>query len=248
MSGKHKEFFAEFYDILHEGNYSHKIYVEKLREYGEDILELGSGTGRILIPLIENDYNAVGIEKCEDMIALCNKKSKGKAEVIKGDGKIFSLDRKFNVVLASCNFINKFNKIEDLVSMFKCAKEHLKDNGVFIIDCSLPYMELMVNSNGLEETFEFYNKENSTKIVDKFKATYDFTHSKEVNERILEEYKGEELLRRAEVKEEITYYMPRELKAIIELSGLKIIKESGSLKKDIPIEGNAGEMILYCTA
>lgn len=248
MNSGCKGFLAEFYDIFHESNYNYKTYVERLKEYGQDILELGSGTGRILIPLIENDYNALGIESCEDMISLCNKKSQGKAKVIKGDAKKFYLGRKFDVVLASCNFINKFNKVEDLVSIFKCAKEHLKDNGIFIIDCSLLYMELMVNSNGLEETFEFFNKERKTKIVDKVKSTYDFTNSIEVTERILEEYRGEELLRKAEVREELTYYMPRELKAIIELSGLRIMKESGSLKEDIPIEGNASEMIIYCTA
>lgn len=46
-------FFAEFFDRLHAGCGDADVYPVLLKAYGKKILEQGSGTGRIAIPLAE---------------------------------------------------------------------------------------------------------------------------------------------------------------------------------------------------
>ena len=63
-------FFAEFFDMLHEGCEDAEQYVSLLGTYGKKILELGSGTGRIVIPLAKAGFQVTGIEFESDMISL----------------------------------------------------------------------------------------------------------------------------------------------------------------------------------
>lgn len=242
-------FFAEFYDILHARNNDTKIYENILREFGNDILELGCGTGRIAIPLAKAGYKVTGIEYEQEMIDILQQKQypESNLKVYCGDARTFQLDQKFDVILLSCNFINHFINSNDLLMILMNSKKHLKGNGFIIIDCSAPDFTSMIENNGMEEVLEFKTSK-GTVIKDYFCAKYDFLNQIETDTIRLEEYDGSKLLRTAEINETLTYYLPREIRALVSEANLNIYKESGCLwdrGKEIPISGDAGEMIFY---
>jgi len=246
-------FFAEFYDILHSNLNDLKFYKNMAKEYGPRILEIGSGTGRILLPLAREGYQMTGLELNEDMLEICRKKIKEendetieKIELIKGDMRDFEIDEVFDLIIAPCNVICHIIDSSDLRKTLNCFKGHLAKDGVMVIDNSLPDIESMVENNGREKVLELTNPKNGRKIVNRFTPTYDFVEQVKKDSIIIREYDGETKTREAEVNEKLTFYFPRELRAVIRSEGFEIFEERGSLNKEVPIDKNSDEMVFLC--
>lgn len=68
----------------------------------------------------------------------------------------------------------------------------------------------------------------------------------ETDHIVLEERDGGRLLRRDEVTDVLTHYFPREIRTMLVSAGFQVAHEQGSVVEDIPIDGNAGEMVFFC--
>ena len=243
-------FFADFYDLLHQGCEDDMIYPKLLRPYGTKVLELGSGTGRVAIPLAEAGFDVTGIETEPDMIALMEKKDypKDSLRVVRCDARNFSLDEKFHVILLSCNFINHFPDPGDVVSILTCCRKHLAPGGCVLIDCSAPDTEYMARTNGQEEVFS-YATDRGSEIRDYFRPVYHFLEQTETDTIRLEEWKDGVLLRAAFTEERLTWYYPREIRSLIREAGLRILRESSMLApegSDFPIGPDSCSMVFFC--
>lgn len=247
-------FFAEFYDILHANLSDIDSYVEFGKSYGPEILELGSGTGRILIPLAQAGFNVTGVDLSDHMIARClakinpeNKALKKRVTISKQDITELDLGKKFDLIIAPCNLINHFVEQAKLKQALDCIVNHLKQTGVFILDSSIPDIPYMVYMNCIERIFTFEHPLTGTKIVNRLTSTYDFIHQLEHNLIYLEEYdETGNLLREANSSGTMAYFFPRELKLILEFSGLEVFHEQGSLLANSPIGPDSTEMVYFC--
>lgn len=245
--------FAEFYDVLHKNAHDAQQYIKIWQEKKGEILELGSGTGRITIPLAKAGANIWGIELGQEMIDICRNKVQKEDEetldrmhIIKGDMTNFKLDKKFDMIIAPCNVMNHLTHSEMVNDSLSCVREHLSEDGIFIFDNSMPDLKFMVESNGMEEVFEIDNPEKGVKYIDKFTARYDFVNNIEEDHIVLEEYKDGELLRTAEANEKLAFYLPREVRSMLRYNGFEIVEEWGCFGRRIPITQNSGEMIFVC--
>ena len=243
-------FFSEFFDMLHEGCEDAEIYPVLLKSYGSRILELGSGTGRLAIPLAEAGFNVTGIEYEADMIAVMEKKPypRDRLRVLRGDARSFALDERFDVVLLACNFLNHFPDARDVLAVLRRCREHLLPRGCVIIDCSAPDTEYMVKSNGKEEALTFMTGSGS-EIRDYFLPRYDLLNQIEEDTIRLEEWREGKLLRSACTEEKLTWYYPRELRSLIDEAGLRVRWESDRLSIDgssHPILPDACNMVFCC--
>ena len=138
---KHKEYkklHAEWYEILSDlGDHRQEIdfWASAIEEAGEPALELGSGTGRILIPLLERGYKIVGLDTSEDMMARCRSRceSKGLAvELHEQSMQDFSLPYQFGLIFLDSGGLGLFVSDEDIRAMFERVMAHLKPGGLFI--------------------------------------------------------------------------------------------------------------------
>ena len=249
QSTEYTGFFAEFYDLLHTGCTDAKIYPLLLEPYGQNVLELGSGTGRISIPLANAGYHVTGLEYSDEMIELMRQKAYPvkRLRVVQGDARDFQLNETFDIILLTCNFINHFPNAQDVVNILTRCKHHLKENGIVIIDCSAPDTGAMCKSCGVEEVLEFKTAR-GTVIRDYFLPRYDFLNQLETDDIRLEEYEGDTLLRSAQAHETLTWFYPREVRLMIHSAGLEIFLESGRLwpKEPVPIGPDFSEMIFFC--
>ena len=220
-------FFADFYDMLHNYSDDADRFIEMIRPVGTDVLELGSGTGRIAVPLARAGYRVTGIECEPDMISRMELKDypRENLEVVRADARNFSLGRLFDAVLLSCNFINHFPDAKDLADVLSCCRKHLKPEGRIIIDCSSPDTEYMVKSSGEEEVFTFPT-ESGSEIRDYFLPRYDLLNQVEEDTIRLEEWKDGRLLREARTEEQLTWYYPREIRSLVREAGLRVIRET----------------------
>jgi SAM-dependent methyltransferase len=247
-------FFAEFYDIIHSGLSDVGAYIEFGHKYGPDILELGSGTGRILIPLARAGFTVTGIDLSHDMICRCKTKldledeaTKSRVAIARKDITEFCFEKLFDLVIAPCNVINHLFEPTRLKKALTCARNHLKESGIFILDNSIPDIQYMVLVNGRQRVFEFEHPLTGTRIVDRFKSTYDFVNQLEHDSITIEEYDDTgALLRKASCHGTMAYFFPRELRMFLRLSGFEILHEQGSLLEDTPITPESTEMVFIC--
>jgi len=245
--------FAEIYDILHSGLSDVEAYVGYGHRFGKKILELGSGTGRVLIPLARAEMQVTGVDVSDDMLGICEHKlgnecpdTQKRIRLIKADVIDLQLNDVFDLIIAPCNLINCLTGPGEGLALLRSAKRHLKDGGVFILDNSVPDISDMVRSDGVTMTYNFTHPTTGTAIRDIFTARYNFCLQTETDHIILEERDGDKLLRRAETEDTLTFYMPRELRMMFGPAGLQIFHEQGSIMKDVPIDAGAREMVFFC--
>lgn len=136
--------YARFYDIFYKNkDYQAEItFVEKLiNRYGppqaKTILDLGCGTASHLIPLLKRGYQAVGVDRSSDMLAIAQNKisaQKLPARLIKSELNKFSLNKKFDVVICMFSVINYLPSARRLRQTLRNIYKHMKKDSLFIFD------------------------------------------------------------------------------------------------------------------
>lgn len=123
------------------------FYLNKANKYGDPILELGCGTGRITIPLAKEGYSITGLDLLNSMLKEAKRKSKEagvEIEWIEGDMIDFSLNKKFNYILMPAVAFNWLLDLESIEKCLNCVKKHLTNNGRFIFNAFNPNFNLLI--------------------------------------------------------------------------------------------------------
>jgi SAM-dependent methyltransferase len=102
------------------------------------LLELGSGTGRLLIALAERGYQVEGVELSPEMVGKMRVKT-AEIAVLVGDMTSFDLGRKFGVVFLAFNTLHFLASQERQLACLTRAAEHLDPAGVVVCEAFLPY-------------------------------------------------------------------------------------------------------------
>jgi len=137
---EYKRLHAEWYELASaEGDHSKEIdfWVRSIEASSEPVLELGSGTGRVLVPLLERGFDVSGIDTSEDMMDRCRAacQAKGlKAELYEQSMLEFDLPRKFGLVILNSGGLGLFVSDQDIHCAFERVMAHLKPGGLFIYE------------------------------------------------------------------------------------------------------------------
>lgn len=101
---------------------------------GDPILELGCGTGRLLIPFIQAGYDVIGLDN--DYKALtylrCQlpKKSLVKVKIFHAEMGNYHIAQKFSLIFLACNTLSTLKKSRRQ-KVYSQIHAHLLENGVF---------------------------------------------------------------------------------------------------------------------
>lgn len=142
------EAFAQYYDQIY-GEIEHPIeehdsfkFVEwVLEKYAtkstSEILDIGSGTGRILLPLAEQGYKIKGLEPYDEMRKLTRLKAKHEniqVDVKSGKFQDLSEVNKYDLILSINGSFAYIHDTEASVISFENINRALKPGGIFVID------------------------------------------------------------------------------------------------------------------
>jgi SAM-dependent methyltransferase len=104
------------------------------------LLELGSGTGRLLLPLAERGFGVLGIERSPEMVARMREKPGSESiEVRVEDMTSFALEERFDVVLLAYNTLFHLTSQERQLQCVERAAAHLAPDGKLVLECYAPY-------------------------------------------------------------------------------------------------------------
>ena len=135
--------YSQYYDLLYsDKNYSGEVdYIIKLIKENSNeaktLLDMGSGTGKHAELFCNNGYIVHGIDLSEDMLKIAKNRIKDKEDKLSfSHSKIQELDlnKKFDVVVSLFHVMSYQNSNNELIKAFEVAKNHLKDDGIFIFD------------------------------------------------------------------------------------------------------------------
>jgi SAM-dependent methyltransferase len=145
---------AELYD--HVTSYRNlpdiALSAEAARETGGPELELGCGTGRVLIPTARAGVDIVGLDLSPGMLQVCRRRAAAEADIVRSridlrqaDMSGFRLSRKFRLVTIPFRPFQHLTTIEDQLACLRCIRRHLAEGGRLIFDLFNPSLEVLVN-------------------------------------------------------------------------------------------------------
>lgn len=139
------EFWDEIYPITRDLEFWATIPSEEFpakRPTELEILELGTGTGRVSLYLCKRGYMVHGLENSPKMRTVCRKNFRkllpqiqGLFKLHKGDMRNFNLSPlKFDIIICPFNTWLDLLEKEERISTLNSVYNHLKADGIFIID------------------------------------------------------------------------------------------------------------------
>lgn len=110
---QYEGFFAEVYDVIHAYTSDVKAYLRLARRFKGPALELGAGTGRILVHLAGGGVEITGLDRSGAMLDVCREKLEWEKKVDaarvrleRGDMRDFRLGGKYRFIFAACDTFN----------------------------------------------------------------------------------------------------------------------------------------------
>ena len=148
---------AEYYDRVYR-RYTADLpfYLDLAREVGGPVLELGSGTGRVTIPLARQGHEVVGVESSEPMLRAARDKLAReprsvarRVRLVRGDMRALRLGRRFRLALAPFNVLQHLYTRQDLERCLGSVRSHLMPRaGRLAFDVLVPDVESLARSPG----------------------------------------------------------------------------------------------------
>ena len=139
------EFTAAVYDQEYSVNKEEILFYMNIAEHtGGPILELGCGTGAILLPLVEKGFTVVGVDSSEFMLNVLkrkiervNNKNKLKITLFKSRMEDFETSHQFNLIIIANNTFLHLNQFEKM-HLLKKLPRLLSPEGIAVIDIFNP--------------------------------------------------------------------------------------------------------------
>ena len=131
------EAIADVYDDWYADATDVEGTVTTIAGLGASVLELGIGTGRLAIPLVEAGLRVAGIDASPAMVARLHAR-RPEVPVAIGDFADTRVEGAFDVVLCAFNSLLNLLTLDDQERCLRNAAAHLAPGGVVVIETFVP--------------------------------------------------------------------------------------------------------------
>jgi len=142
-----------FYDLFNMGDAPVRgdidFYVECARELGGPVLELATGTGRVLWPIAAAGFEIVGIDISEKMLDMARAKAgrespatRSRVRLFHADMASFQLDQSFRLAIVPFRAFQHLTLPEQQREALRCVNRSLVLGGRLVIDLFDPRLDL----------------------------------------------------------------------------------------------------------
>jgi SAM-dependent methyltransferase len=147
-------FIADLYDYVapYRDRPDVEFYVEAAQGAGSPVLEVGCGTGRVLIPTARAGLDIVGLDLSPHMLTVCRQRLEDESEAVKSrvrlvqaDMRDFDIGQRFTLATIPFRPFQHLLTVEDQLSCLASIRRHLIDEGALILDVFNPSLDFLVN-------------------------------------------------------------------------------------------------------
>ncbi len=246
---------AELYDLvpMYQKRSDREFYLNLSRETKGQILEIGCGTGRILIPIAKEGLKITGLDLSENMLSVCREKlskldveTQNNATLVQGNMTDFDIQEKFDLITIPFRAFQHLITRDMQESCLKCVHNHLTDNGRLVFDTFHVDYSRINNPKFKEESEDTpeFELENGFKLrrcnrvvefhveeqYNDVELIYFLTDKKGNTERYVHQFP-------------MRYFFRAEIENLLTSCGLRIIEIFGDLDKS-PLSEKSPEMII----
>ncbi len=153
---KEYAFVADLYDYVSPYHERPDVdfFVEAAVDAGGPVLEVGCGTGRILIPTARAGVRITGFDLSPHMLAVCRRKLaeepeevQQRVDLVEGDMRSFDLGRKYRLITLPFRPFQHLISVGDQLDCLHTLHRHLEADGRLILDLFNPWLERLVRDN-----------------------------------------------------------------------------------------------------
>jgi SAM-dependent methyltransferase len=134
------------------------FYVEAARAATGPVLELGCGSGRVLIPTARAGIAIVGIDLSAGMLAVCRARLSGETEAVRSrvhlvqaDMRDFALARDFAIATIPFRPFQHLLTVRDQIACLENVRRHLIPGGRLVFDVFNPSLDALASRPTGEE-------------------------------------------------------------------------------------------------
>lgn len=138
---------ARYYDAAYElalaSGADQAFYVQLALEHGGPVLELGCGTGRVLLEVARRGIECVGLDSSQAMLARLGERAHGRPpELCLGRMQAFDLSpRRFRLIYSAFRPFQHLYEVDDQLACLERVLAHLEPGGCFAFDVFNPKPE-----------------------------------------------------------------------------------------------------------
>ena len=133
------------------------FYVDDAKAAGGRVLEVGCGTGRILLPIARAGCAITGIDGSKQMLERCRVNLaaepaavQSRIQLAQHDMRDFSLAERFALIIAPFRVVQHLTTIDDQLQFLATVARHLAPQGRVVFDVFNPRFDILVGANGVE--------------------------------------------------------------------------------------------------
>ena len=139
LSGyEYKGLMAEAWDVL-RGDTSNwpdrPFYLALIQKYGQPVLDVGCGTGRLLLDYVQQGIDIDGVDNSPEMLAICRHKAEElgvKPALYEQYVETLELPRKYQTILVPSSSLQLIIAPEAVAQAMHRLKDHLLPGGVLV--------------------------------------------------------------------------------------------------------------------
>ncbi len=131
--------YDRVYSVLRGPSGDAAWYRRLARAGGGPVLELGAGTGRVLVELAAEGLPCLGLEQSEAMLEELRRKGLPEnVDLVRGDIRDFALPGRFALIAAPFRVFQHLERVEEQLACLACVRRHLAPGGRFAFDVFVP--------------------------------------------------------------------------------------------------------------
>ena len=220
---------ARYYDLNPEPPVDIPFYRALVPSPQASVLELGCGTGRVLIPFARSCGFIHGIDSSQAMLQICREKlgESENARITLGDICDFDLGRRFDLIIAPYRVLQNLETDAQLDGLFRCVRAHLSATGTCVLNVFRPKWQAREWLRD-GETFNWEVRIEGGRVT-----CHDRRRRVDVERRILypeliwRRYRGDALVEEGSLQIPMRCYPPEDFTTLITSHGFRIVNRWG---------------------
>jgi len=245
---------AKYYDLAPTAPDDIQFYLDLIQSSQMSVLELGCGTGRVLVPMAGVVSHIVGIDHSLAMLGICQAKLdrvglvSPQVSVRQGEISAVRLHEQFDLITAPFRVLQNLETDDEVHGLLETVRAHLSTSGTAVLNVFNPNrdrMDLIRDWCTPEEIFSWEVPVPGGRLTcSERRQRLDQDRLVLYPELVYRRYDGEEQTDEAVLSLVMRCYYPDEFEALIADAGFEVMNRWGGYHGE-PY-GNGPELVLQC--
>lgn len=227
-----------------------EMYKTFAARFGGPVLEIGCGTGRVLLEIARMGTEIDGIDISKSMLSVLHSKLDAESldcRIMQADMREFVMEKRYNLITIPFRSMQHMLTLEDRIDVIRSAKNHLREDGRLVFDVAFPNYEALASGFG-QESLDAEWTESGRSVRMYFRRDgYCKIGQIMLGTLLFRVFDGNKILHEEKQSLEMHFFSLPELEACFMATGFSIEERYGSYNFE-PLDEKASQMVFVLKA